>query len=348
MQHYINNSILFILLSTLSLSISAQIVRMETVLGNIDIELHPEAAPNTVINFLKYVNDGDYDGSYVHRSVRNFIIQGGGFTFIDGESGAVPADSPIDNEFNLSNIRGTIAMAKVAGNPDSATSQWFFNTRDNSSNLDNQNGGFTVFGTVIAGMDVVDSIAALEIWNVGGALTNLPLVNYSGAGIIENELVMLPNVFVLDEDLNINSGLNGGWYNQATSGQGILIEILPASNLAFMAWFTYDTQDPVDDVVSTIGYAGHRWLTGLGAIDYDNKSITFDLVSTAGGLFDDPQDVENSEAGAYGSFTINFTDCLNATVTYELTAQDLSGSFPMTRISADNVALCESLSREAN
>ena len=322
----------------LSLSVSAQIVRMETVLGNIDIELRPDVAPNTVTNFLNYVNDGDYDKSYIHRSVQNFIIQGGGFNFINGVSGSVPADPPVVNEFNLSNVRGTIAMAKLADNPNSATNQWFFNTVNNSENLDNQNGGFTVFGSVINGMDVVDAIAALQVWNAGGALNSIPLVNYSGSGTIENDLVLLTNVFVLDEVLNINSGLNGAWFNPDTSGQGIMLEILPTLDSVFMAWFTHDTQAPMDTAV--VGFAGNRWMTSLGSIDHETNTVTFDLIVTSDGLFDNNKTVTNSLPNTVGTLTISFIDCSNATATYNLIEQELSGTFPLVRVAVDNVGLC--------
>ena len=177
------------------------IVRMETPLGKIDIELFDDTAPQTVANFLKYVNDGDYTNSFIHRSVPGLIIQGGGFTFVNNISAPIPADPPVINEFNHSNIRGTIAMAKFPDDPDSATSQWFFNLVDNSEALDTQNGGFTVFGQVIGdGMDVVDAIDALPVWPwvVGGAFTNLPLIDYPGTGpVLEENLVMIYRVFTL-------------------------------------------------------------------------------------------------------------------------------------------------------
>jgi len=146
------------------------ILRMQTDLGAIDIEMFDTVAPQTVANFMNYVNDGDYEGTFFHRSIPGFVVQGGGYKantpngsiLTDGAS-LIPTDPPVDNEFNLSNLRGTIAMAKVGGDPDSATSQWFFNLADNSENLDNQNGGFTVFAQVLGdGMEVVESIAALQ------------------------------------------------------------------------------------------------------------------------------------------------------------------------------------------
>ncbi|MHC4639902.1 MAG: peptidylprolyl isomerase [Planctomycetota bacterium] len=134
-------------------------VKLETSMGNIVIELEEEAAPGTVKNFLRYVEENFYDGTIFHRVIPNFMIQGGGFTVDMKDKETHP---PIVNEFKLSNLRGTVAMAKLPGNPNSATSQFFINLANNSRNLDNQNGGFTVFGKVVEGMDVVDKIAAVK------------------------------------------------------------------------------------------------------------------------------------------------------------------------------------------
>ncbi|MGK7954864.1 MAG: peptidylprolyl isomerase [Crocosphaera sp.] len=141
-----------------------------------------EGAPLTVDNFLNYVDDNDYVNSIIHRSVPGFVIQGGGFTVDNLTLGLVPNDPPIQNEFSSdrSNLPGTIAMAKLGGDPDSATNQWFFNLADNSTNLDNQNGGFTVFGEVLSNNDlaVIDAIAGVPIFNgtvLNPAFDNLPL-----------------------------------------------------------------------------------------------------------------------------------------------------------------------------
>ncbi|MDR9403009.1 MAG: peptidylprolyl isomerase [Halothece sp. Uz-M2-17] len=154
-----------------------------------------DGAPITVENFTNYIEDGDYVNSIIHRSIPDFVVQGGGFT-VDGFADAlaaenpasaistVPTDEPIVNEFspNRSNLEGTIAMAKLGDDPNSATSQWFFNLTDNSENLDNQNGGFTVFGEVLsdADFDVIEAIADLPTFNASDflgqpAFTNLPL-----------------------------------------------------------------------------------------------------------------------------------------------------------------------------
>ena len=141
-------------------------VVLHTNQGDIDIALYAAETPITVDNFLNYVNDGDYDNAIFHRSVPGFVIQAGGFSttseiFYDSDYSEIPTDDPIQNEPGISNVRGTVAMAKISGDPDSATSQFFVNLVDNSSSLDDLNGGFTVFGTV-ADMTASDAIAALD------------------------------------------------------------------------------------------------------------------------------------------------------------------------------------------
>ena len=144
-------------------------VVLHTNQGDIDIDLYAADTPITVDNFLNYANDGDYDNAFFHRSVPGFIVQTGGHStnqaLVNGSvPSPIPTDDPIQNEPGISNVRGTVAMAKVGGDPDSATSQFFVNLADNSSNLDDQNGGFTVFGTV-ADMTASDAIAALDVYN---------------------------------------------------------------------------------------------------------------------------------------------------------------------------------------
>jgi len=136
--------------------------RLETSAGPVTVELYADQAPQTVANFLKYVDDGFYDGTQFHRVIRGFMIQGGGFDQ-NGQRKATRA--PIQNEADngLSNERGTLAMART-GNPHSATAQFFINLVDND-NLDfsgkNARGwGYAVFGKVTDGMAVVDNIAS--------------------------------------------------------------------------------------------------------------------------------------------------------------------------------------------
>lgn len=173
----------------------ATVVRLQTALGAVDIALFDNEAPLTVANFLSYVNSGAYNNSFIQRSIPFFVIQGGGY-IMDSATGLrqITAGPPVANEFSASrsNLRGTIAMSKVSGNPDSATSQWFINLADNSATLDTQNGGATVFGRVTgSGMAVVDAIAALTAVSAGG-FSNLPVRSVPASGQLgQSELVMV-------------------------------------------------------------------------------------------------------------------------------------------------------------
>lgn len=195
----------------------ATIVRFETSLGDFDVNLFDEYTPETVENFLAYVEDGAYNDTFVHRSVKGFVVQGGGFSY-DADFSALDKITstphietlpPVINEPVLSNQRGTISMAK-GRNPNSATSEWFFNVADNSGgkpNLDNANEGYTVFGQVMGdGMDVIDEINDLPVINMGinTAFMDLPLVDYTQqdltneAPITDENRVMIYRVSVID------------------------------------------------------------------------------------------------------------------------------------------------------
>lgn len=142
--------------------ISPDLVRLRTTLGDVVVQMVPDA-PITTANFIQYVEDGFYNGTIFHRVVPGFVVQGG--SFLPGNVSPGGIRPPIQNEFSptRSNIRGTVAMAKLPSSPDSATAGFFFNLADNSSNLDNQNGGFTVFANVIEGLSVVDAMAAVPL-----------------------------------------------------------------------------------------------------------------------------------------------------------------------------------------
>ncbi len=246
-----------------------QTVRFETNVGNIEVQLHPNDAPLSVANFLSYVNapaGSNYDGSFIHRAVPNFVVQGGGFYLpVDGLADPVPVmtevledefgmpvldefgtpiEVPItvDNEFGISNTRGTLAFAKLGGDPDSATNQWFFNTADNSGvpplGLDFQNGGFTVFGTVVSGLDVVDAIQAVDTFNLDaadpGTFDNVPLINNGADFVAVNRIVVVP---VLLGDVNLDGAvtfgdippfidllISGGYQSEADCDQSAMVE----------------------------------------------------------------------------------------------------------------------------
>jgi cyclophilin family peptidyl-prolyl cis-trans isomerase len=139
-------------------------VLMKTSLGDVTIELDEKAAPVTVANFLSYVDDNFYDGTIFHRVISDFMIQGGGF-----EPGMKRKDTKaaIKNESpnHLSNVRGSIAMARTS-DLNSATSQFFINTVDNSAHLDANR--YCAFGNVVSGMEVVDKIRSVRTTRQAG------------------------------------------------------------------------------------------------------------------------------------------------------------------------------------
>ncbi|MES2475105.1 MAG: peptidylprolyl isomerase [Verrucomicrobiota bacterium] len=152
--------------------------RLTTDLGTIDFAFYQNTAPQTVANFLGYLNRGDFLNTMFHRSVPGFILQGGAFR-ADATASAVPTQPPVVNEPRITNLAGTVAMAKLGGNPNSATNQFFINLANNAANLDAQNFGFTVFARVAGnGMTVAQAISELPLQNfstTNGALTHTPV-----------------------------------------------------------------------------------------------------------------------------------------------------------------------------
>jgi peptidyl-prolyl cis-trans isomerase A (cyclophilin A) len=136
-------------------------IRFETTLGEFTVELFEKEAPVTAANFLKYIDDGFFDGTIFHRVIPGFVIQGGGFTEDMSQKRTHPA---IKNEADngVKNHRGTLSMART-NDINSATSQFFVNLKDNDA-LDHKRGnfGYAVFGKVTKGMEVIDKIAAVE------------------------------------------------------------------------------------------------------------------------------------------------------------------------------------------
>ena len=131
------------------------VLKFDTILGDFNVRLLDNDTPLTAQSFLTYVNGDSYNDTIFHRLARGFVLQGGKYGVQN-----VPYHGTIVNEPGRSNIRGTVAMAKLPGDPDSATSEFFFNLADNSLNLDSQNGGFTVFAYVLDdGMEIVDALA---------------------------------------------------------------------------------------------------------------------------------------------------------------------------------------------
>ncbi len=173
------------------------LVQFRTVLGDVEVELFDQEKPATVANFKRYVDAGAYRDSFFHRAIHNFVIQGGGFRIdhrstTNAQIAAINAFESVTNEIHVgpfrSNVAGTIAMAKTA-DPNSATSEFFFNLVDNSVGLDrtNNSGGFTVFGRAVGNTNVLASLNSFVgfrspltnvILNAPGVFSTLPVLQF--------------------------------------------------------------------------------------------------------------------------------------------------------------------------
>jgi cyclophilin family peptidyl-prolyl cis-trans isomerase len=194
--------------------LNGTIVRFNTSMGTFNALLYDQLSPGalrttpaTVANFLRYITEDRYDNTIIHRSLPGFVVQAGGFTLPNANDQSptpVPTFTPVVNEPGNSNVRGTLAMAKLPNNPNSATSQWFVNVGNNSANLDGQNGGFTVFGRIIGnGMQVVDAIAGLPVFNASthynnSTFSDLPLRNFTQTPVLPENFVSI-NVEAIPE-----------------------------------------------------------------------------------------------------------------------------------------------------
>lgn len=236
------------------------IVQMQTSEGTIDLQLYNSQTPITVANFLSYVNSGAYNNTLIYRAAKNpdgspFVVQTGAdypvdvnntpiTTFTDPSTVVYnitqPTTTPptIQNEYSDSrpNVEGTIAMAKRSAQydnsgdlipgtgPDSATTEWFINLADNSENLDNQNGGFTVFGKVIGnGMTVAQTIDNLPTLGGSGPYSALPLVNFASGNVEAGNLVLVPSFSVIPAITYTVSSSNTNVVTTALNGTGLAL-----------------------------------------------------------------------------------------------------------------------------
>jgi cyclophilin family peptidyl-prolyl cis-trans isomerase len=213
------------------------LVMVNSSMGNFYIQLFPTNAPITVANFLEYVTNGYYNNIIIHRSVPGFVIQTGGYQDNDSLA-AINTFPAITNEFGISNLQGTVAMALVGSNPDSATSQWFVNLTNNSSILDATNTAgnppFTVFGQIVGnGMAVVDAIAALPIddfttLGFSDVFSTVPLQGWSeGGGVYLTNLVVITNVLTLPYFAISSDTTN---FSAAIQGTHLVVKYLGTKN----------------------------------------------------------------------------------------------------------------------
>lgn len=307
-----------ILLAACALQAQAQSQRvwLDTDMGPIIVELDSAAAPVTVQNFLRYVNDGFYDGLIFHRVDAGFVIQGGGFD--DNLNLIDPTYAPITNEADngLSNVAGTIAMARTS-DPNSATSQFFINLVNNDF-LDaggNTTAGYAVFGEVVVGMGTVDAIADLSTSTITSPIGNIQ--QYPRNPPVIRRAVPTDGFPVMPDH-------SGSWYDPQTAGVGFNIEVADNAGgggpIANVYWYNFDEQRQF-------------WLVGSTAFDYGATEVTVDLLSNPGTEegtgFQNPPD---SSFTNYGTLTLSFDSCTSGTASYDMPGYG-SGQIAISRLS---------------
>lgn len=216
------------------------VAKFSTVAGDFDVLLRADAAPTSVSNFTSYANSGRYDSTIIHRSTTYNpadiqIVQGGGFALSESTLSPVVADPPIILEAGLSNARGTLAMARTS-DPNSATSQWFFNVAANPA-LD---GNYAVFGSVIGsgGLSVLDAVGAVKVYDaspsLGATFSQLPLTQPS---LQPQFLVVVHSVTVAPFQVtSIRAATNGITLDWTALSTNTPVRVERATNLAAGNW----------------------------------------------------------------------------------------------------------------
>ena len=142
-----------------------------------------------------------------------------------------------------------------------------------------------------------------------------------------------------DVTFGINATFNDAWFNPATPGQGFMIAAFPNIKQVFLTWFTFDVERPPEDVTAMLGDPGHRWLTAQGPYEGDTANLT--VFVTSGGVFDSADPPAITDQDGDGTITLQFSDCENGLIDYDITSLNLQGLIPIERIVLDNVTTCE-------
>lgn len=278
---------------------------------NIDFAMFSNRTPVTRTNFLSYVTSGAYANTFFHRSVSGFVVQGGGFRLGGGGLEFVPQNSPIINEFGVSNTLGTVSMAKLGNDPNSATNQFFVSTGENSDNLDFQNGGFTVFARVTKStMENVlffNNLNEFRVWNgssIHPAFSQLPLqsaFNNSAGQLVIDYLSNFPSV---------------------------TLEPLPAEQAGTSTALTYSIHQNTNPslVTAAIVSGGQLQLNYIPAKS-GNASITVRATDSVGNTVDDTFtiEVEPYDYGVWKNANFSGVDLSNPAVSSSLADPDSDG-----------------------
>jgi len=285
----------------------------------------------TVDNFLYYVNSNAYDNSIIHRSIKDFVIQGGGFVYKNGTINSLEANPPVINEPGNSNIKWTLAMAKLPGDPNSATSEWFINLADNIF-LDSQNGGFTVFGSLLNGISLVNEMSSTNIYDgsvINGAFSTLPLWQYEGGNPTEKDYLIVEEIKIIGikvGSINNNFVADQKGFSSISGSTPVTVtayEVGTETTLDSIKDFDGNLHagDNLEETASSYKYQGmldvngdgvfeaiftnkvsKRWVTAK--VDSTTGQIDFDDNGAGGGtrvvgIYEDPLIAEGAENGGF-------------------------------------------------
>lgn len=247
--------------------ITGTIARILTSLGAIDVHLFDGVAPLNVANFLNYANGGDWVNTIIHRVAKDVLAQGGAFKPVVPFS-HIAVDPAVVNEFNYSNQRGTISMAKTNNQPDSATSEWFFNIGDNADTFDNLNGGSTVIGEVLGnGMSIVDIMNNTPVFTDGGANTQVPLIDFTGTLVDSNWIKVLSVSTISNLSFSIVGNTNPDLVTASLDGGSLELDmpqgVAGSSDITIRAT---DLTGETVDVTFTVN------VVGVGVVAIDNEA----------------------------------------------------------------------------
>jgi hypothetical protein len=261
---------------------------------------------------------------------------------------SVGEDLRIQNSFNLDDLDGLSGVTSIKG--DLTIANTILDNLDSLSNLTSVGGDvFIVINHLLR-----DCNGLMRLLDGNDDEEPGPGTGVAGVPDVGGEVVLRENwvgcnsirqILLGINRFKINPGLNDAWFDPETAGQGFLITVLPETRTLFLAWFTFDTNRPEEGTTAYLGDAGHRWLTAQGSYygeDFGER-VALDVYLTQGGVFDSVEPApETSEP--IGQIIINWDDCENARLYYDLDRPKVRGEMFIRRIVQDNVALCEALS----
>jgi len=210
-------------------------------------------------------------------------------------------------------------------------------------------------GVFLSGLSNSEGVAILPDGDIligNGATASVKRYSSNGAfiedfippgsgGLIRPNAVVLRNLEA-ESEFFINEGMIDAWYDPDTNGQGFFITVFPVLKQVFLAWFTFETERPPEDVMAILGEPGHRWVTAQGS--YEGNTANLTVFVSEGGVFDSPTPAATTDPAGDGTMTLTFTDCTSGLVDYDIASLNLQGQIQIQRIVLDKVALCESLS----